>query len=112
MVDATGCDPLKIGDIEIFKKLFNTVVHDLHLQPVGEAQWKKFPPPGGVTGLLMLRESHLCCHTFPEHHFAAINLYCCKPRDAWPWEQKLPQLIGAKQVIVRQLARGLAPSPP
>ena len=112
LIDATGCDPIKIGDIEVLKKLFAAVVHDLHLQQAGEAQWKKFPPPGGVTGLMMLRESHLSCHSFPEHGFAALNLYCCKPREPWPWDLKLSHLIGAKKVSVRQAVRGPAPAAP
>ena len=111
MVDATGCDALKLGDLDTLKKVFNAIVHELHLQPVAEPQWKKFPPPGGVTGMQMLRESHLTCHTFPEHGLATFNLYCCKPREAWPWQQKLAQLLMAKEVSVRSLLRGAAPAP-
>ncbi len=110
LVDASGCDARRLGDVDSLKKLFAAVVHDLGLHPVGEAQWKKFPPPGGVTGMMLLRESHLAIHTFPEHGFAAVNLYCCKPRERWNWEEKLPGLLGAKGVFVRHLPRGVAPA--
>jgi hypothetical protein len=42
---------------------------------------------------------------------ATFNLYCCKPREAWPWQQKLAQLLMAKEVSVRSLLRGAAPAP-
>jgi S-adenosylmethionine decarboxylase len=56
--------------------------------------------------LLLLEESHLACHTFPERGFAAFDLYCCRPRDEWPWAQRLADHLGAQRVIVRSLHRG------
>ena len=105
LVDATGCDARKLADPGALKALFAAIVSELKLHPVGEAQWEKFPPPGGVTGLLMLRESHLSCHSFPEHGALALNLYCCRPREAWPWAERLARLVGAERVSVRRFER-------
>jgi S-adenosylmethionine decarboxylase len=55
--------------------------------------------------MLMLSESHLTCHTFPEAQYAAFNLYCCKERPEWNWAQQLAELLGATRVTVRKLAR-------
>lgn len=106
IVDATGCDPARLADLATLQALFEALVADLRLTPAAEAQWTKFPGPGGVTGLLMLRESHLACHTFPEHGVAAVNLYCCTPRERWPWEGRLAALLGATRVEVREVPRG------
>jgi S-adenosylmethionine decarboxylase len=65
-----------------------------------------FPEPGGVTGLLLLSESHLACHTFPERGFAAFNLYCCRPRPEWPWSERLRELIGAREIALHLQPRG------
>src|SRR4051812_26682465 len=65
-----------------------------------------FPGEGGITGLLLLTESHLACHTFPERGFAAFNLYCCRPGAEWPWPERLRVALGAETVLVRRLARG------
>jgi len=50
------------------------------LTVVGE-HWHKFPPhlgePGGVTGMLLLAESHLAVHTWPERDAVTLDLYVC-----------------------------------
>lgn len=38
--------------------------------------------PQGVTGILLLAESHLSVHTWPEHEHAAVDLFTCGPMDA------------------------------
>ena len=76
---------------------------------LGPGLWHRFPFPGGVTGLYLLTESHLACHTYPEHALATFNLYCCRPRPRWPWEQRLAEVLGAARVLVRCLPRGVEP---
>lgn len=106
VVDALGCDPARLADLPTLEALFAAIVAELDLHPVAAAQWHQFPPPGGITGLLMLRESHLSCHTFPEHGALALNLYCCRPREGWDWERGLARFVAARQVGVRALRRG------
>ena len=36
-----------------------------------------FSGAGGVTGVLLLAESHISIHTWPEHRFAAIDAFIC-----------------------------------
>ena len=46
------------------------------LQPVGEL-FHRFPPPGGVTGVVLLAESHLAVHTWPELGAVTLDVYVC-----------------------------------
>ena len=55
---------------------------------------------------LLLQESHLACHTFPERGFAAFDLYCCRPRPEWPWAERLSEILSAARVEIRRLPRG------
>ena len=80
--------------------MFDCIISDLNLQVVGEQMWHSFPPPGGVTGLALLTESHLACHTYPEFQTATINLYCCRERSEWPWAERLTALLGAQAITV------------
>jgi S-adenosylmethionine decarboxylase len=106
LVDAHGCDPGRLRSQARLGRLFARIVEELGLNPAGEATWRTFPGAGGVTGMLMLTESHLACHTFPERAFAAFSLYCCRPRPEWPWAERLAEELGAGRVEVRSVARG------
>jgi len=46
------------------------------LQPVGEL-FHRFPAPGGVTGVVLLAESHLAVHTWPELDAVTLDVYVC-----------------------------------
>ena len=106
VVDAHGCDPAALRSRERLEALFREVVGDLGLRAAADPVWRVFPGEGGITGLLLLTESHLACHTFPEKGFAAFNLYCCRPREEWPWPERLRAALQARDVTVRRLARG------
>jgi S-adenosylmethionine decarboxylase len=105
LVEASGCDAAALRDAGRLREVFVRVVYELGLSIVGEPQWHTFPGEGGVTGLLMLTESHLACHTYPEFGVATFNLYCCRERPAWAWSERLRELIGAREVRVRSVSR-------
>jgi len=107
IVDAHGCDPSALGSIETLEALFARITAELRLQQVAEPVWHRFPDAGGITGVVVLSESHLACHTFPEQGFAALNLYCCRPRPDWPWAERLAEALGATDVQVTTHRRGV-----
>ena len=46
-----------------------------------------FSPNGGVSGVVVLAESHISIHTWPERRFAAVDIFmcgACDPHDAIP----------------------------
>lgn len=108
IIDAAECDESALRDRDRLRRLLDRIVKDLDLHPAAPAQWRSFPGPGGVTGLLLLTESHLAVHTFPEHRLATFNLYCCRERPEWPWAGELVRILGAGHVTVRRVARGCA----
>ncbi|HEU4390955.1 MAG TPA: S-adenosylmethionine decarboxylase [Blastocatellia bacterium] len=105
-VDAEGCSPARLRDIQLLRDVCNEIIADLKLIVIGEPQWHQFPPPGGVTGLYLLSESHLACHTYPEDGIATFNLYCCRPRPKWDWSDRLWEALDATNVRVRFALRG------
>ena len=107
LIDASGCDADALADIERLRAVFNRVINDLDLHVVGEIAWATFPEPGGVSGLALLSESHLACHTYPEFGAATFNLYCCRNRASWPWEKMLQEMLGATEIHVRMFERML-----
>ncbi len=107
LVDASGCAPERLKDAAALAALFEELVVLLELKVIGQPQWHVFPEPGGITGLALLAESHLAIHTFPEHGFAALNVYSCRHRQRPDFEQLVARHLGARSSHVRELARGV-----
>ena len=80
LIDASGCQPEALRDPQALRSLCARVLRELELRVVGEGIWHLFPPPGGLTGLYLLTESHLTCHTYPEFGVVTFNLHCCRAR--------------------------------
>jgi S-adenosylmethionine decarboxylase len=105
IIEAYGCAEHRLRDIKAVRGLFASILGEMKLRPVGEALWHEFPGTGGITGICLLAESHLACHTFPEYGSLCINLFCCVPRPAWDFEGALKERFGAQTVSVRRIAR-------
>ena len=110
IVEAHGCPPDRLRSLAVLQDLFARIVADMHLRPVGTAQWHQFPVSGGITGLCLLSESHLTCHTFPEYGSVCLNVFCCRPRDPWDFDGNLKSLLAAERVSVRSLEREYVPA--
>ena len=105
LIEATGCEPERLRDEALLQDLFARVIRDLGLRAVGEV-WHKFPGESGVTGMIALTESHLACHTYPEYGTATFNLYCCRARPEWDWNENLTKALEAETVAVTKIERG------
>ncbi|MBU9577506.1 adenosylmethionine decarboxylase [Ralstonia mannitolilytica] len=70
--------------------------------PVGEQ--------GGVTGVLLLAESHLSIHTWPEHGFAAIDAFMCGTGTTHAARAVFERALAPQRVDVRIVRRGTAPA--
>lgn len=106
LIDAKECNQNALREVETLRNVFARIISDLQLKTIGEGTWHKFEGEGGVTGLVMLTESHLACHTYPEHRTATFNLYCCRERPEWDWTENLKKLLGAKEVRIEMVVRG------
>ena len=68
-----------------------------------------FGGSGGVTGVLLLAESHISIHTWPEHHYAAIDIFMCGQLLTEAAVAKLQKLLPDAQMQIRWLAREYLP---
>lgn len=108
IVDASGCSDARLRSLDSVRAVCERLVRELELLVVGQPQWRQFPQPGGVTGLYLLSESHLACHTWPERGLATFNLFSCRRRGDWAWENRLCEMLGADSVSVRIVERGVS----
>lgn len=64
--------------------------------------------PHGVSGVVVIKESHLTIHTWPEFGYACADIFTCGKR-ALPWRayKVLAKKLKAKKVSVMELKRGI-----
>lgn len=105
VVDAAGCDRLALASQTRLEELFAHMVETLDLHPAAAPVWRRFPGPGGITGMVLLAESHLAVHTYPEFGTLTLNLFCCRPRPEYDFVKELRARLGAEQISVRRLER-------
>jgi S-adenosylmethionine decarboxylase len=106
IIEAYNCEAKKLRDLSLLQDIFSNIINDLELKALNSI-WHQFEGEQGVTGLVLLSESHLACHTYPEFQTATFNLYCCKSRPEWNWDEKMSESLGANFVDIRQVSRGI-----
>lgn len=67
--------------------------------------------PYGVTAVVIIAESHLAVHTWPEYRYAAVDLFTCGDSvDPWKAFEVVKRAFGANRVEVQEIRRGIIPS--
>jgi len=66
--------------------------------------------PHGVSGVVVVSESHLAIHTWPEHGYAAVDLFTCGDQgDPWVAYEYLAKGLKAGRVSAMEMLRGAMP---
>jgi len=66
--------------------------------------------PHGVSGVVVIAESHLTIHTWPEHGYAAVDIFTCGAKvDPWKAARFLKEELEAADMEIRDFQRGLPP---
>lgn len=75
LLELKECNPQLLDDLEYIRESLFRVADDLGATIVGES-FHHFTPQG-VTGILSIAESHISIHTWPEHRYAAADIFTC-----------------------------------
>lgn len=75
LANLKGCPSDLLESAETLKRILNEVISEADLNKVGET-FHQFEP-AGATGVIVLAESHLSAHTWPEHGTVAVDIFTC-----------------------------------
>lgn len=68
-----------------------------------------FSPYGGVSGVAVLAESHISVHTWPEHAFAAFDIFMCGEAEPERAAAALQEMLRPSRIELTEQRRGVLP---
>lgn len=85
-MDLYECAPMVLADLDAVYEFLDRAPDILGMTKIMPPYVFKYRPlPGhedsGISGVVMIAESHVSVHTWPEKGFAALDLFSCKPFD-------------------------------
>lgn len=105
ILDLYGVHPTHLTDPEFIEKIMLKVAKQLNAT-VLQSHLHHFGQDLGVTGVLLLAESHMSIHTWPEAGFAAIDIFMCGDKDMNQAIQSFIQMFAPTQHDVKIIQRG------
>lgn len=107
MAELYGCDAALLADHGAIERCMNDAARACGATIVQSA-FHHFNPHG-VSGVVIIAESHLAVHTWPEHGYAAVDVFTCGTSvDPLAAVHHLVTTLGARNQVVNEVARGLA----
>ena len=105
IIELFGCEPSRIDDLEHVASGLKLAAKRIGASVVSEA-FHRYAPQG-VSGILLIAESHLSVHTWPERGYVAVDIYTCGGLDPRPGTEAMAEQFGATQWREQETVRGL-----
>lgn len=106
IVDLHGCPPALLDDHDLIRHRLKETTErfDLTLLKIVSNRFE----PQGVTAVGLLAESHMSIHTWPEHGYAAVDIFTCGSESRLKSAcQFLVEALQAQSCNVLRLQRGI-----
>jgi len=109
LIELWSCNTHKIDNLDYLEKVMSQAA-EVAGATVLRTAFQDFNPQG-VSGVVVIAESHLTIHTWPEYGYAAVDIFTCGT-SVNPWKAAgfLRQELEAEECSIRDFERGL-PSP-
>jgi S-adenosylmethionine decarboxylase len=99
------CDGATLDDLDSTRECMLAAVRLIGGTVLGE-MFHRFTPHG-VSGVVLMAESHLAVHTWPERRYVAMDVYTCGGLDPFPGVAHVARCLQAEQHRVQEIVRGL-----
>lgn len=104
LVEFMNCDPHIMNDVAAIERDMVGAAQKAGATVINST-FHHFSPYG-VSGVVVIQESHLAIHTWPEYGYAAVDLFTCGEMDAWISFDFLKECFGAKSYSALEMKRG------
>lgn len=110
-IDGFGGDPTRLSSVELVTGLLDTYPQAIGMTPISTPHVFEYrgekPDDWGVSGFILIAESHIAIHTFPEHQQVWVDVFSCKGFDELPAIDRIVDAFGLKNTRIHKLERGL-----
>ena len=111
-LDGYGGQKEKLADLKLIKRVLNKLPQLLQMQKISsvKALWYdggEKPEDCGISGFVMIAESHISIHTFSEKGFLTGDVYSCKPFDTAKAIDFFKKEFELKDLEINVVKRGL-----
>jgi len=106
LAEIYGCSAEILNDIHQVEKIMVKAALVAGAE-IREVAFHKFSPQG-VSGVVVISESHLAIHTWPELGYAAVDVFTCGDTvDPWVSCNHIKQEFGAQRMEAKEVKRGV-----
>ena len=111
-LDGYGCSQEALADILGVYRFLDRAPAEIAMNKVMEPHVVEYHPPNspedwGVTGFVVIAESHIAIHTFPDKLYLSLDIFSCKPFNVREATQLAIDHFKVSRVEVNLLDRGL-----
>jgi S-adenosylmethionine decarboxylase len=110
MVDGYGCDRLALEDMSLIYNFLDNYPTQMNMTKIMPPYVFRYnglvPEDWGVSGFVLIAESHISIHTFPEKQYLSIDMFSCKPFDTQEAVQTLKNYFDIQKYEMQVLDRG------
>ena len=111
IIDGYSGNAQKMQDVDFIYQLLDAYPSQIGMTKISLPQVSKYtgskPEDWGVSGFVLIAESHISIHTFPERSYINIDIFSCKEFDAEQTIRDLQQQFGLAEIRSYILNRGL-----
>lgn len=110
MLDLSNCDPERLNDLDLCFDLLNQIPDQIGMTKITQPHVFRYkglvPEDEGITGMVIIAESHISLHTFPLKHFCFVDIFSCKPFDVERGKKLFVDAFGSSKPEVFLTERG------
>ena len=111
VIDGFGGNAAKLWDTELVRRFLNEYPDALDMTKITEPRVLEYDAPrpedSGVSGFVIIAESHISVHTFPHKRYVNIDIFSCQTFDHERALQDAKELFGFDEAQSWLLDRGL-----
>lgn len=109
LLELRDCNPEALNDLKFLKECLHQAAKNIGATIVNEC-FHEFSPHG-ISGVVVISESHLFIHTWPEHGYAAVDIFTCGDTvDPERAVKPLVEQLGSKNPSFIEMKRGILQS--